>query len=74
MLSHFMRNNEHNKALKIANIILKIEPLNEDVFKIEMMMLQKLGRINQAKMKFHIFEKEYMNAYNKKLDIKDFIK
>lgn len=73
MLNQSLLSPDKLTALKLTTCLLTIDPLNTDAFKIELSLLRKIGRQQQAELKFHIFDQEYFKTYNRHLSAKDFL-
>ena len=72
ILSDALASDSNQAVLKTTSVMLSLDPLNVDVFKIELHTLKKMGKSRQAELKFHLFADEYFKAYGTRLEWKDF--
>ena len=72
ILSDALASESNQAVLKTTSAMLSLDPLNVDVFKIELHTLKKMGKSRQAELKFHLFADEYFKAYGTRLEWKDF--
>ncbi|MGE5437681.1 MAG: hypothetical protein ACM3O3_10670 [Syntrophothermus sp.] len=61
---HFSSNN-YNAALKIAEVILDWDIINETAFKLKINCLNSLGRLGEAKKSYEHFSMDYEKSFNK---------
>ena len=73
ILSDALASESNQTVLKTTSAMLSLDPLNVDVFKIELHTLKKMGKSRQAELKFHLFADEYFKAYGTRLEWKDFL-
>lgn len=60
-------------SYKISQVLLGLDPLNEDIMKIEINSLCGMGDIVKARMKFRQFAISYYEVYGTNIDINDFL-
>ncbi len=64
---------EYLISYRVSQVLLSIDVLNEDLMRIEINSLLKMGNADKARVKFRIFSINYYEAYNKNLLFEDYI-